>query len=86
MFKTMNAAMWVEGQPLTFEHQKVLERSLLDESNGILKTLIAENPHVMASSGYTPIYLAGKWLIHKPLEYFLRLPIDASKKPKLPEE
>jgi hypothetical protein len=86
VFKTMNAAMWVEGQPLTPAHQKVIEQSLLQEKNGILKTLVAENPHVMASKGYTPIYLAGKWLVHKPLQYFLGLPVDESKAPKPGED
>lgn len=71
VFKTMNAAMWVEGQPLTEDHHKVLEDSLIHNQFGLLDTLKAENPHVMASKGKTPIYLMGKYMVHKPLEWYL---------------
>jgi hypothetical protein len=71
VFKGMNHAMYREGQPLAEAHQKVLEESLLHKQNGILDTLIAENPHVMNTQGSTPIYLLGKNLVHRPLEWYL---------------
>ncbi|MDZ8188798.1 MAG: DUF4157 domain-containing protein [Nostoc sp. ChiSLP02] len=72
VFKAMNFAMYVEGQELTKEHNNVLEDSLIKNKKGVLDTLIAENPHVMKSTGKTPIYLLGKYAVHKPLEYYLK--------------
>ena len=72
VFKTMNFAMYMEGQKLTQEHHNVLHQSLIENKSGVLTTLINENPHVMKSQGYTPIYLLGKYLVHKPLEYYLQ--------------
>ena len=71
VFKTMNFAMYMEGQKLTQEHHNVLHQSLIENKSGVLTTLINENPHVMKSQGSTPIYLLGKYLVHKPLEYYL---------------
>ena len=71
VFKTMNAAMWLEGQPITQDHYRVLDQSLLHNNDGLLDTLIAENPHVMKSTGRTPIYLMGKYMVHKPLEWYI---------------
>ena len=71
VFKTMNFAMYMEGQELTKEHHDVLHQSLIENKSGVLTTLINENPHVMKSQGSTPIYLLGKYLVHKPLEYYL---------------
>ncbi|MFM6122295.1 MAG: DUF4157 domain-containing protein, partial [Sphaerospermopsis kisseleviana] len=71
VFKAMNFAMCIEGQKLTKEHHDVLHQSLIENKNGVLTTLIKENPHVMKSQGQTPIYLLGKYLVHKPLEYYL---------------
>jgi hypothetical protein len=76
VFKVMNFAMYVEGQPLSVEHNEALEQALIKDNKGILDTLIAENPYVMKSTGYTPIYLLGKYLVHLPLEYYL----DTTKK------
>ncbi|WP_222620708.1 DUF4157 domain-containing protein [Sphaerospermopsis sp. LEGE 00249] len=71
VFKAMNFAMYIEGQKLTKEHHDVLHQSLIENKNGVLTTLIKENPHVIKSQGQTPIYLLGKYLVHKPLEYYL---------------
>ena len=71
VFKGMNSAMWLEGQPLQQAHYKVIEQSLLYSNNGILETLIAENKYVMGTEGYTPIYLMGKNLVHRPLQWYL---------------
>jgi hypothetical protein len=72
VFKTMNFAMYMEGQPLTEEHNQVLHESLITNKKGVLDTLIAENPHVMKSQGNTPIYLLGKTMVHRPLEFYLK--------------
>jgi hypothetical protein len=72
VFKMMNFAMFVERQPLAPEHNEVLHQSLVTNKNGILKTLMLENPFVMKSTGSTPIYLMGKYMVHKPLEFYLQ--------------
>lgn len=72
IFKTMNLAMYIEGKPLSKEHNEVLENELLNKESGLIDTLIAENPHVLRTRGYTPVYLMGKYLVHKPLEYYIR--------------
>ena len=79
VFKLMNLAMYAEGQPLTVEHNEALETALLKDGKGILDTLIAENPYVMKSTGYTPIYLMGKVLVHMPLEFYLSCLEDSKK-------
>jgi len=73
IFKTMNLAMYAENQPLTPEHSAILEDSLIKNKKGVLDTLVAENPYVMKSSGYTPIYLLGKYLVHRPIEKVLNM-------------
>lgn len=72
IFKAMNLAMYVEGQSLTTEHNKVLQDCLIKNEKGVLDTLIAENPLVMKSTGKTPIYLLGKYAVHWPLEQYLK--------------
>ena len=73
VFKAMNFAMYAEGQPLPKEHADVLHDSLVVNKKGVLDTLIAENPHVMQSTGNTPIYLLGKYMVHTPLEKYLEI-------------
>jgi hypothetical protein len=73
VFKTMNFAMYAEGQQLPPKHEAVLRQSLLVENNGVMETLRRENPLVMQSDGRTPVYMLGKYLVHAPLQQYLKM-------------
>ena len=67
VFGVMNRFMALEKQPITPEHYDILRKNLIAENQGVLKTLWAENPEVMKSTGNGPVYLAGKYIVHTPI-------------------
>jgi hypothetical protein len=67
VFGVMNRFMTLEKQPITPEHYDILRKNLIAENQGVLKTLWAENPEVMKSTGNGPVYLAGKYIVHTPI-------------------
>lgn len=68
-FGLMNRQMEREGQPLAQEHYNVLVDSLLTQRRGLVRTLWAENPEVMKTTGNTCVYNAGKTIVHTPLSW-----------------